>query len=399
MVTITFCKKFNMKIHEYQAKEIMRKFGALTPNGEVIFSIDEFDTVYKKLNSEKVVIKAQIHAGGRGKAGGVKITNNSEQGKEIAKEMLGKILVTHQTGPDGQKVNRIYLEEASNIKKEYYLSLVVDCKSGMINLIACSEGGVDIEEISVQAPDKIIKVAIDPTAGIQAFHTRKIGFGIGLTSSKVNKILPIVFAMYKAFIESDASQVEINPLIETQEGDFVVLDAKFNLDDNALYRNKDLLELRDFDEEDLTEIEASKQGLSYIKMDGSIGCMVNGAGLAMATMDIIKYYGKEPANFLDVGGGANLETVTHAFKIILSDPKVEGILVNIFGGIMRCDIIANGIIAATKEMEVKVPLVVRLSGTNFELGKKMLNESGLNIIAADELNEAAERIVKLVSGD
>ncbi|MBQ4875436.1 MAG: ADP-forming succinate--CoA ligase subunit beta [Rickettsiaceae bacterium H1] len=388
-----------MNIHEYQAKEIMKKFGAPVPNGKVIFSIDEFDKSYAELKSKKTVVKAQIHAGGRGKAGGVKLADSPAKAKEIAKEMFGKTLVTHQTGKIGQKIRRIYLEEASKIKKEYYLSLVIDRKTSMVTFIASTEGGVDIEEVAENFPEKIIRVSVELVAGIQGFHARKIGFGIGLDPARIKKFSPIVFSVYRAFIESDTSQVEINPLIETEEGDFMVLDAKFNLDDNALYRHKDLLELRDLDEEDRAEIEASKYGLSYIKMDGSIGCMVNGAGLAMATMDIIKYYGKEPANFLDVGGGADLDTVTQAFKIILSDPKVEGILVNIFGGIMRCDIIANGIVAAAKEVEIKVPLVVRLSGTNFESGKKILNDSGLNIVAADELNEAAEKIVNLVKGD
>ncbi len=388
-----------MNIHEYQAKALIKNHGAAVPNGQVIFSLDEFDAAYDQIKTDKVVIKAQIHAGGRGKAGGVKLASTREEAKKIATEMFGKVLVTHQTGPEGQEVRRVYLEEASNIKKEYYLSLVIDRRSCMINFIASAEGGVEIEEVAEHSPEKIIKVEINPTSGMQGFHAHKIGFAIGLNSQQVKKITPLLLAMYKSFVESDASQVEINPLIETLEGDFIALDAKFNLDDNALYRHKDLLELRDLDEEDAAEVEASKYGLSYIKMDGSIGCMVNGAGLAMATMDIIKYYGKEPANFLDVGGGADLETVTQAFKIILSDQKVKGILVNIFGGIMRCDIIANGIVAAAKEMEIKVPLVVRLSGTNFELGKKILNESGLNIIAADELNEAAEKIVKLVKGE
>lgn len=385
-----------MNIHEYQAKEIMKKYGISVPDGQVIFSIEEFDGAYKELNSGKIAIKAQIHAGGRGKAGGVKLVSDYEQAKSTVQEMFGKVLVTQQTGAQGQEVKRIYLEKASNIKKEYYISLVIDRKVGMVNFITSSEGGVEIEEVADKFPEKIIKVVIDPIIGVQGFHIRKIGFGLGLNSAQIKKISPLIFSMYKVFIESDASQVEVNPLIETEEGEFVVLDAKFNLDDNALCRHKDLLELRDLDEEDIAEVEASKYGLSYIKMEGSIGCMVNGAGLAMATMDIIKYYGKEPANFLDVGGGANLETVTKAFKIILSDPKVEGILVNIFGGIMRCDIIAEGIVAAAKEISITVPLVVRLSGTNFELGKQILNNSGLNIIAADELSEAAKKIVQLV---
>ncbi len=385
-----------MDIHEYQGKGLMRTFGAPIPNGEVIFSIDEFDAAYSRLKTQKVVVKAQIHAGGRGKAGGVKVASDAESAKKIAKEMFGKTLVTHQTGSAGQTIRRIYLEEASEIMHEYYLGLVIDRATGMLQFIASAAGGMDIEEVSEKTPEKIIKVSVDITTGIQGFHARKIAFGIGLNGQQTKKFTPIVFAIYNAFVNSDASQVEINPLVETKDGEFIVLDAKFNLDDNALYRHKDLLALRDLDEENPAEIEASKHGLSYIKMDGSIACMVNGAGLAMSTMDIIKYYGKEPANFLDVGGGANLETVKQAFKIILSDPKVDGILVNIFGGIMRCDIIAQGIVDAAQEIEVKVPLVVRLSGTNFELGKTILNKSGLNIVAADELREAAEKIVKLV---
>lgn len=388
-----------MNIHEYQAKEIIKKFGGTIPKGEVLFSIDEFDQAYAKLKCDKVVVKAQIHAGGRGKVGGVKIANSFEKAKKITEEMFGKTLITNQTGPLGQKVRRVYLEEASNIKKEYYFSLVINRTVGMIDFVASSEGGMDIEEVANKFPEKIIKASIDPTIGIQSFHIRKISFDLGLNAAQVKNITPILLSMYNAFVANDANQIEINPLIETETGNFVVLDAKFGFDDNALYRNKHLLKLRDMDEEDSAEVEASQHGLSYIKMDGSIGCMVNGAGLAMATMDIIKYYGKEPANFLDVGGGADLDTVTKAFKIILSDSKVQGILVNIFGGIMRCDIIANGIIAAAQETNINVPLVIRLSGTNHEIGMKILNESGLNIVTANELNAAAQKIVQLVQGD
>ncbi|XGA08713.1 MAG: ADP-forming succinate--CoA ligase subunit beta [Wolbachia endosymbiont of Xenopsylla cheopis] len=385
-----------MNIHEYQAKEVFRKFCIPVPNGCVALSSNEVLSATKKLKPGTLVVKAQIHAGGRGKAGGVKLAKSENEVLKFAKDMLGSTLITHQTGLGGQKVRKIYIEEAFDIEKEYYLSLVIDPRSSRPTFIFSLEGGVDIEEVAKNHPSKITTIHIDPASGFESFHGRKLGFDLGLEPKKVNKIINIAKNAYNAFINTDASQIEINPLIETKSGDFIALDAKINLDDNALYRHSDLKELRDYDEEVPEEIEASKYGLSYIKMDGNIGCMVNGAGLAMATMDIIKYYGAEPANFLDVGGGASRETVTEAFKIILSDKKVKGILVNIFGGIMRCDIIASGIVEAAKEMSINVPLVVRLSGTNFEKGKEILQDSGLNIVAADELDEAAQKIVNII---
>ncbi|MDN5248097.1 MAG: ADP-forming succinate--CoA ligase subunit beta [Wolbachia endosymbiont of Tyrophagus putrescentiae] len=378
-----------MNIHEYQAKEVLRKFNVPVPMGFSTVSAEEIESQVSQLKPGVLVVKAQIHAGGRGKAGGVKLARSVEEAKQFAQGMLGSTLVTHQTGPQGQQVRRIYIEEGSNIKKEYYLSLVVDPKLSKPTFIFSSEGGMDIEEVAKNSPDKIVKVDADAdfSASLKNFN---------LSAEQIEKIASVAKNIYEAFIATDASQIEINPLVETESGDFIALDAKMNFDDNALYRHPEITELRDYNEEVKEEIEASKYGLSYIKMDGNIGCMVNGAGLAMATMDIIKYYGAEPANFLDVGGGASKETVTEAFKIILSDNKVKGILVNIFGGIMRCDIIANGIVEAAKEMSVNVPLVVRLSGTNFEEGKEILEKSGLNIIAADELGEAAQKIVREV---
>ncbi len=385
-----------MNIHEYQAKEILSRFNIPVPKGFIASSLSEADSVIEKLKSGTLVVKAQIHAGGRGKAGGVKLAKSPKEVLEFAKGMLSSILVTHQTGAEGQKVRKVYIEEASDIKKEYYLSLIIDPRSSRATFIFSSEGGMDIEEVAKNHPSKIVTVHVDPVSGFEDFYGRKLGFSLGLEQEKVKKITNIAKSIYNAFINTDASQIEINPLIETKSGDFIALDAKINFDDNALYQHPDVKKLRDYDEEVQEEIEASKYGLSYIKMDGNIGCMVNGAGLAMATMDIIKYYGAEPANFLDVGGGASRETVTEAFKIILSDKKVKGILVNIFGGIMRCDIIANGIVEAAKEVSINVPLVVRLSGTNFEIGKKILQDSGLNIVAADELSEAAQKIVNIV---
>ncbi|WP_425385206.1 ADP-forming succinate--CoA ligase subunit beta [Wolbachia endosymbiont (group B) of Schoenobius gigantella] len=382
-----------MNIHEYQAKEVLHKFNVPVPKGFVATSAEEVKTQVSQLKSDVFVVKAQIHAGGRGKAGGVKLAKSVEEAQQFVKDMIGMALVTHQTGPSGQQVRKVYVEEGSSIKKEYYLSLVIDPKLSRPIFIFSSEGGMDIEEVAKNSPAKIVKFDIDPAT---SFDSSKLSSSFHLSPEQIEKISNIAKKIYDAFIATDASQIEINPLVETNSGDFIALDAKINFDDNALYRHPEIMELRDYDEEVKEEIEASKYGLSYIKMDGSIGCMVNGAGLAMATMDIIKYYGAEPANFLDVGGGASKETVTEAFKIILSDSNVKGILVNIFGGIMRCDIIASGIVAAAKEMSIKVPLVVRLSGTNFEEGKKILEESGLNIIAADELDEAAQKIVKEV---
>ncbi len=388
-----------MNIHEYQAKQILAKFGVAVPEGYPAFTVPEAVDAAKQLeaNGHKVfVVKAQIHAGGRGKAGGVKVVKSVEEVKEKAAAILGMTLVTHQTGPEGRVVKRLYVESGSNIKKEYYLSLVMDRATKTIVIMASTEGGMDIEEVAEHQPDKIISVKVDQATGIQGFHARKIGFALGFKDDLLKKFTKLLFSLYKAFNETDASQLEINPLVETVEGDIIALDAKYNFDDNALYRHQEIRELRDLDEEEPLEIEASKYDLNYVKMDGKIGCMVNGAGLAMATMDIIKLYGSSPANFLDVGGGATREKVTAAFKIILSDPNVKGILVNIFGGIMRCDIIANGIIEAAKEVSLSIPLVVRLEGTNVDLGKDILAKSGLAIIPADDLADAAKKIVAAV---
>ncbi len=388
-----------MNIHEYQAKGLLKKFGVAVPEGHQAFSVPEAIDAAKALEAagHKVfVVKAQIHAGGRGKAGGVKVVKSVEEVKDKASHMLGMTLVTHQTGPEGKVVKRLYIEAGSSIKKEYYLSAVVDRKTKAIIFMASTEGGMDIEEVAAHSPEKLISVKIDPASGIQSCHARKLGFALGFSGDLLKKFSKLAFSLYEAFVVSDASQIEINPLVETAEGNIVALDAKINFDDNALHRHDEIREMRDLDEEEPLEIEASKYDLSYIKMDGQIGCMVNGAGLAMATMDIIKLYGSSPANFLDVGGGATREKVTAAFKIILSDPSVKGILVNIFGGIMRCDIIANGIIEAAKETNLSVPLVVRLEGTNVDLGKEILAESGLTIIPANDLADAAEKIVKAV---
>jgi succinyl-CoA synthetase beta subunit len=385
-----------MNIHEYQAKALIGKFGVATPQGYVAYTADEAVQAAQKLGGSVWVVKAQIHAGGRGKAGGVKVVKSIDDVKAAAAKMLGMTLVTHQTGPAGKVVKRIYVEAGCDIKRELYLGMLVDRATSRITVMASSEGGVEIEEVAAKSPEKILKVAIDPATGIQAYHARKIAFGLGLTGNQVASATKFILSMYKAFTELDCSVVEINPLVVTGAGDVLALDAKVNFDDNALFRHKDIEDLRDPDEEDPAELEAAKHSLNYIKLDGSIGCMVNGAGLAMATMDIIKLYGGAPANFLDVGGGATKERVTTAFKIILSDHNVEGILVNIFGGIMRCDVIAEGVVAAAKEVSLHVPLVVRLEGTNVELGKKILAQSGLKILSADNLADAAEKVVKAV---
>ena len=385
-----------MNIHEYQAKAVLAKYGVPVPKGIPVFSGAEAKKAAEELGGPVWVVKAQIHAGGRGKAGGVKVVKSVEEVEKEASNMLGMTLVTHQTGPEGKEVKRLYIEDGSEIKKEYYLSLVVDRGSSRVAVIASAEGGMDIEEVAEKTPEKIITVDIDPACGLQGFHIRKIAFGIGLEGDQIKKFSKILPPIYEAFVATDSSQLEINPLIENGEGDFVALDAKLNFDDNALFRHPDLVELRDEDEEDPLEKQAADHELSYVKMDGNIGCMVNGAGLAMATMDIIKLNGAEPANFLDVGGGADKARVTTAFKIILSDPAVEGILVNIFGGIMRCDVIAEGVIAAAKEVELSVPLVVRLEGTNVKEGKELLSKSGLDIIPADNLGDAAKKIVAAV---
>lgn len=385
-----------MNIHEYQAKRVLNKFGVPTSHGVVILNKNEIDNLIKNFDANIYVVKAQIHAGGRGKAGGVKVVKSKEEAIKAAHEMYGKTLVTHQTGPSGQVVKRVYIESGCDIAHEYYFGAVLDRSTSRITFMASTEGGVDIEEVAEHSPEKIIKIAIDPACGIQDFHCRTLCFGLGFTGEKAKQMTDIVRSTYRAFIGTDASQIEINPLVETPQGNLLALDAKINFDENGLFRHKEISALRDEDEEDPLEVRAGRSGLSYIRMDGSIGCMVNGAGLAMATMDIIKLYGAEPANFLDVGGGADKEKVTEAFKIILSDKAVKGILVNIFGGIMRCDIIAEGIIAAAKEVGVTVPLVVRLAGTNFELGKEILASSGLEIIAADDLGDAAQKIVNAI---
>ena len=383
-----------MNIHEHQAKQILKKYGAAVPNGIFGFSSEEIVEKAKKLNTEKYVLKAQIHAGGRGKAGGVKILDNIQDLSLASKEMLGKVLITHQTGPTGKEVKRLYVEESSNIKKEFYLSCLVDRTSSKIAFISSDQGGMDIEEVAKSNPEKIITTKVDLLDDINEEDCRKIIKIFNLDDKVSLQGIKLIKSIYKMFISTDANLVEINPLILTEENDLLCLDAKMNFDDNSIFRHPEILELRDLNEEDPAEIEASKYDLAYIKLNGSIGCMVNGAGLAMATMDIIKLYGEEPANFLDVGGGASKEKVSAAFKIILSDKNVKGILINIFGGIMRCDVLAQGVVDAAKEIKIDVPLVVRLAGTNFLEGKKILDNSGLEIISASDLSDAAEKIVK-----
>jgi succinyl-CoA synthetase beta subunit len=386
-----------MNIHEYQAKSLLASYGVAVPAGKVAFSVEEALDGARELGGPVWVVKAQIHAGGRGKGGGVKVVDSLEKVEQAAGEILGMQLVTHQTGPDGKEVKRIYIEDGCDIARELYLGVLVDRASCRVTVIASTEGGMEIEEVAAKTPEKIIKVVIDPAIGLQPFHARKLAFGLGLSGNQVRSAVRFLDAMYRAFTELDASMVEINPLVVTGDGELIALDAKMNFDSNALYRHADVEALRDLDEEDPAEVEASEHELNYIKLDGSIGCMVNGAGLAMATMDIIKLYGSSPANFLDVGGGATTERVTAAFKIILGDPNVKGILVNIFGGIMRCDVIAEGIVVAAREVALDVPLVVRLEGTNVVRGKAILADSGLPILSADNLADAAEKAVKAVS--
>ena len=385
-----------MNIHEHQAKQLLKKFGAIVPNGEACFTVQEVLEKAKKLNLKKYVLKAQIHAGGRGKAGGVKILDNLSDLEKAAKDLLGKKLITHQTGPSGKEVKRLYLEEPSNIKKEFYLSCLIDRASSKIAFISSDQGGMDIEEVAKSDPNKINTVKISFKEDIEDEDCEKIIHNFNLDNDANLKCIKIIKSIYKTFVSTDASLIEINPLILTKENNIVCLDAKISFDDNAIFKHPELLELRDLNEEDPTEIEASKYDLAYIKLDGSIGCMVNGAGLAMATMDIIKLHGQEPANFLDVGGGASKEKVAAAFKIILSDKNVKGILINIFGGIMRCDVLAQGIVEAAKKIKINIPLVVRLAGTNSKEGKKILDESGLKIISASDLGDAAKKIVKQV---
>ena len=385
-----------MNIHEYQGKAVLRSYGVSVPNGKVAFTVEEAVEAAKELGTDVCVVKAQIHAGGRGKAGGVKVAKNLDEVRTYAESILGTTLVTHQTGPEGKEVKRLLIEEGCDIKKEYYVGLVLDRATSQVVLMASEEGGTEIEEVAEKTPEKIFKEFIDPAVGLQGFQARRIAFNINIPKELVGQAVKFMMGLYRAFIEKDCSIAEINPLVTTGDGKVMALDAKLNFDSNALYRHKDILELRDLEEEDAKEIEASKYDLNYIPLDGNIGCMVNGAGLAMATMDIIKHYHGDPANFLDVGGGATAEKVTEAFKIILSDKNVKGIFVNIFGGIMKCDVIAEGVIEATKQVGLELPLVVRLEGTNVELGKKILNESGLNIVAAESMADGAQKIVSLV---
>jgi succinyl-CoA synthetase beta subunit len=385
-----------VNIHEYQAKQLLRDFGVAVLRGGVATSPEEAVKVAEGLGGPVWVVKAQIHAGGRGKGGGVKVVKSLEDVRAEARRMLGMTLITPQTGPKGKAVHRVYIEEGCDIAREIYLGMLIDRATSRVTVMASAEGGMEIEEVAARHPEKIIRVAIDPALGLMPFHARKIAYGLSLQANQVGSAIKFLTAMYKAFLQLDASIVEINPLVVTKTGEVIALDAKMNFDENALFRHKDVAALRDESEEDPTEREASRHELNYIKLDGSIGCMVNGAGLAMATMDIIKLHGGEPANFLDVGGGATRERVTTAFKLILSDQNVRGILVNIFGGIMRCDIIAEGVVAAAREVRLEVPLVVRLEGTNVELGKKILKESGLPIVSADNLADAAEKVVRAV---
>ncbi|MEA2976681.1 MAG: succinyl-CoA synthetase beta subunit [Alphaproteobacteria bacterium] len=385
-----------MNIHEYQGKALLREFGVPVPRGIPVFTVDEAEEAARALGGPVWVVKAQIHAGGRGKAGGVKVVKSIDDVKKEAARILGSTLVTHQTGPQGKKVQRLYIEEGSAIDREFYLSAVVDRESSRVSFVVSTEGGMEIEEVAKNHPEKIVTFAIDPATGFMPHHGRRAAKALKLTNDLAKQAESLLAKLYAAFVDKDMSLLEINPLVATKDNKLICLDAKIGFDGNALYRHPDVVKLRDLTEEDEKEIEASKYDLNYIALEGSIGCMVNGAGLAMATMDIIKLYGAAPANFLDVGGGATKEKVAAAFKIITSDPKVKGILVNIFGGIMKCDIIAEGVVAAVKEVGLKVPLVVRLEGTNVDLGKKIISESGLNVISADDLDDAAQKIVKAV---
>jgi succinyl-CoA synthetase beta subunit len=385
-----------MNIHEYQAKEILKGYGVAVPQGEVAATPEEAKAAASRLGGGTCVVKAQIHAGGRGKGGGVKLARNPEEAEQKAREMIGKNLVTHQTGPEGRQVRRVLIEQGLNIERELYLALVLDRAESRVSIICSSEGGVEIEEVAEKHPEKILKESIDPVIGLAGFQCRRLAYGLNIPGELIVKMTAVMQALYRAFDDADCSIAEINPLIITKEGQVMALDAKMNFDSNALYRHKDILALRDLNEEDPREIEASKFDLSYISLDGNIACMVNGAGLAMATMDIIKLCGGEPANFLDVGGGASKEKVSQAFKILLADPRVRGVLINIFGGIMRCDVLALGIVDAAHEMNIQVPLVVRMEGTNVEEGKKILADSGLAIIPAETMAQAAEKIVAAV---
>lgn len=384
-----------MNIHEYQAKEILKGFGVAVPNGQVAFSVNEAVAAAEKVGLP-VVVKAQIHAGGRGKGGGVKFARTKEEVKEYADEILGMTLVTHQTGPEGKLVKKLWIEEASNIARELYAGIVLDRETSKITFMVSTEGGMEIEKVAEETPEKIVKVAIDPTTGMMPFQARQLGFALGLEGDALKSGVKFFSALYKAYVAMDASLFEINPLVVTKEGNVIALDAKVNFDENALFRHKEVVGLRDFDEEEPTEVEASKYGLNYVKLDGNIGCMVNGAGLAMGTMDIIKLNGAEPANFLDVGGTASAQTVEQGFRIIQSDENVKAILINIFGGIVRCDRVANGVVEAVKNIGTDMPIVVRLQGTNAEQAREILENSGMNIIAATELQEAAQKVVATI---
>jgi succinyl-CoA synthetase beta subunit len=385
-----------MNIHEYQAKALLAKYGVAVPRGQIAYTPQEAEEAAQALGGTGWVVKAQIHAGGRGKGGGVKVAKSIDEVVEVAKAMIGMTLVTHQTGLEGKEVKRVYIEEGCDIARELYLGVLLDRATSRITIMASTEGGMDIEKVAASTPEKILRAAVDPVSGLQPFHARRLAFGLGLEGRQVFSMIKFLTAIYKAYLETDANLIEVNPLVVTGSGDVLALDAKMNFDDNALYRQPDIADLRDESEEDPRELAAARHDLNYIKLDGNIGCMVNGAGLAMATMDLIKLHGGEPANFLDVGGGATGERVTEAFKIILSDPDVDGVLVNIFGGIMRCDVIAEGIVGAARTVSLHVPLVVRLEGTNVDLGKKILADSGLPIISANDLGDAAENMVHAV---
>jgi succinyl-CoA synthetase beta subunit len=385
-----------MNIHEFQAKQILTRFGAPVPQGYPAATPDEAAEAFQKLGQPKAVVKVQIHAGGRGKAGGVKLVSSAAETRDFAAKLLGKPLVTHQTGPEGRVVRRMYVEQASDVARELYLGMVVDRKAEAISVIASTEGGMEIEEVAAKTPDRIFTEAIDPVIGLSGFQSRKIVFALGLRDKQVNQFGTLLASLYRAFNETDASLLEINPLVVTKDGNVVCLDAKMSFDDNALFRHADIRELRDPNEEDPAETEAGKFDLSYVHLDGNIGCMVNGAGLAMATMDIVKYYGAEPANFLDVGGGANSQKVAAAFRILLADERVKAVLVNIFGGIMLCDVLAQGVVDAAREVKLSVPLVVRMEGTNVDKGKQILKDSGIAVIAAADMADAARRVVEAI---
>ena len=384
-----------MNVHEFQGKALLKQYGVAVPNGREVSSPADAAAAAREFGG-RCVVKAQIHAGGRGKAGGVKLCKSPEEAERAAKDLLGMVLVTHQTGPQGREVKRLLAEELRDIEREFYLGMVVDRATGRLAMMASAEGGVEIEEVAARSPEKILRESIDPAVGLQAFQARKLAFGIGIPAASVSKAVALMTGLYRAFVDTDASMAEINPLVLTKQGDLLALDAKLGFDDNALFRQPNIRALRDLNEEDPKEIEASKFDLSYITLDGNIGCMVNGAGLAMATMDIIKHFGGEPANFLDVGGGATAEKVTEAFKIILADQNVKAVLVNIFGGIMKCDIIANGVVEAAKQVKLALPVVVRLEGTNVELGRRILADSKLNIASATDMSDAARKVVEAV---